>query len=1018
MRPIVVCLAAVCALSAASNSQSTPGDDLWITGSPERYDRLGQLLFLPTGLSEALHRSLTGEVYELFSGTVRLWRKDGSGWSWERRLPAWPNDLVVDARGHAFVLLPDATVEDWNRSGTTAGTFRLPGPGRTGTVDETGRLWIGVENRPVALLSWRDPGSVVASVGLPREIGQVADLIVDGRAGGSHLFVIGGASPDLVEVDRQGRVVAVVRIGDDPGLRLRQMTLGTRGDLWIASSSGIWRHDIATGVTARFSPADTDSIALDGQGLLWAMTSTGLFKFDADGAATPSLVSTTRTSCDGSSALFLAQIVDRNGDFDGDGEPNAAEIAAGTNPFDPLSLRELDVDAGPIRPFPGQDFEIRVGGARGFAVLVFGLRTSPTPVAVPGLEGSLWLAGLLDAELTFPVPGRIALPVPAGLAPHSAVWMQVVRLPLGGGAPRLGELIGLRTTRPGRTQVVEHFDAATYLDRERSSGTWAQGVARPGQLGGLGRLGSFDPRLGRQVAPDVYEFDAVGGTFPAESTLFGRTETVTDGVFDFTDLRVPAGITVRFVGDRPIVLRVRGEARIDGVIDVRGADVPGLFDGRSPSVPAGQARIGADGQSGSPGGPGGGRGGAGADACLGIGTGSGTYLGRVGDDLRAPAASGYAGRLGGTGGLGGPLWPADGLSGSVTHNLFFSISGMIAAGGSGGGFLAPGGAGRVSQTFTGVASDASPAVPGGMAVPFVPVPVGRSSLEHFLVGGSGGGGGGSHPLNLTVQELRGNSVHAPRAWHAGAGGGGGGGALGLRVGGDLRVGVAGVIDARGGAAAESRTSQLGPPAPGGGGSGGSILLQVGGQVAQAGRLDLSGGSGGWSGNRQLNNQDCETLGGDGAPGFVRLETAGPPSVADLGFVAGPGALGAENIGALLESDLQTAQVSTWYGTGSEFPPLWGHYQLRITVDGFVREHSDEPARYDPATGPGLPVQLWFQGTQVDAAGQPVRAPGPWRSSVRELDLDDANAFRFMLLFDRSLSRDIAVDQLTVQYASR
>jgi hypothetical protein len=1024
-RTLLACSALPLALCGTAPSQALPRDDLWVARpgfgtQPFRVDRFGfdVPIQAPLPNATAFRRAPNGEVWILLAPVLRQLGVTGPEGRGTRVLtvPAEPRDLVVDAQGHAWVTLVGGQVQEFLPPGQQGSSFLLPGTGRGAAVDETGRLWFGVENQPTALLSWRDPGSTVSNVSLPASLGRVVDLAADGRPGGSHVYIAGDAGGEIVEADRQGVARVVGAVGNGPTARVLCLEVAPDGSLRVGADDGLWELDPVTGAARLLAGGVATSLGFDTKGALWATLDSGLVRLDgATGAFDFQIASANPMSCDDGSAYRLARVVLPRADFDGDGVANRAEIDLGTNPLDPQSAPALEVRTAAVQVRAGSEAELVARGDLGWGFVLFGTGPAVVPTPIPGVLGDLLLANPVSATLPMPVPGELSIRVPPAPAALGPVHMQVLRLPVGAAAPRLGERFVVRPAVPARRAIVERFDSVRQFDAERSAGTWMQGVARPAPLGGIGRLGSFDPTLGRQVAPGVYEFDAVGQVFPASATLFGRPETVTDGLFEFTDFEVPAGVTVRFVGDRPAIVRVRGRARIAGLVDVGGADVPGGFDARSPAQPVGNPPLGRAGQPGSRGGAGAGAGGAGADACLGLGPTGGRFVGDPGADLLVPRLSGYLGQVAGSGGGGGPLWPALGRSNSVAFNLFFTICGQAAAGGGGGGYLAAGGAGRVVQLFTGIPSDASPdSIPGG-AVTFRLAPGGVDALDHYLVGGAGGGGGGSHPLNMTRTQISGTMANAAEAWRAGAGGAGGGGALGLRVGGDLEVLVGGGLFARGGSAAAYLDANLGPPSPGGGGSGGTVLLQVGGSVWQAGVIDVAGGAGGHARNVQFNGQSVDIVGGDGAPGYVRLERPTAPTIADLGQVVGPAVLTADNLGALRDTDPWTGQLSKWYATGSPFAVLWEHYVLRALVDGTAVRYSDDPTAFQPATGPGAPVQLWVQGARLDATGQVAGAPGPWRPFVRDLSLDGANALRFMLLFDRSAARDVAVDELTVDW---
>lgn len=1013
-------IAAALVLSPLALSQSGPADELWLTGdAPQRIDRFGIAngpILMPAG--SEFRRSPTGDVWFFGAAGRAVGVLDaGGGRVWTSLLPTLVGEIVVDARGHGWIGRVDGVVQEFDAAGVAGTSFTLAGAVRVGAVDETGRLWFAVDNHPAGLLSWRDPASAqISTVSVPLGLGQVVDLELDGRTGGSHPWLIGDAGNAVVEIDRQGMSQRTWRVGPTTN-RLHALAFAPDGTLRVSSEQGLFALDPATGATQLLLAESAADVAFDGKGAMWAAVPLLglLLKADPQTAEADLRLSTPGLRLGDDPAGFeVARIVAPNADFDRDGHPNRAETDSGSNPFDALSLPSFHVRTERFEVPPGENLEIRAFGSLGWGFVLFGTDRLPTPTPVAGIAGGLALQNVIPLALPMPVPGSLTLTVPPALSPAAPIWMQVLRLPIGVGAPRLSEVVGVAPTPTMPGQVVETFDSDANLDAARSSGTWSLGVARPGPIGGIGRLGSFDWTLGREVAPGVFEFDTTGQVFPASSTLFGAPVLVADGQFDFTDLSIPAGITVRFVGERPVVLRVRGDATIDGAIDVSGANVSAGFHAKSPRSPLGQPPIGANGQPGSAGGPGAGDGGRGADACLGGGAVGSEFDGAPGEDLMPPLLSAYRGHVTGTGGPGGRVWPASGRRSAVVFNLFFTFTGQVPAGAGGGGYLTPGGVGRAIETFTSVASDLQTDTPGGTSVGFRLAPPGVGTLHHYLVGGSGGGGGGSHVLNMTTSEVNGDTVFAPSGWRAGAGGAGGGGAIGLRIGGDLAIGTSGAVVGSGGDGAFYDSHTFGPPSPGGGGSGGSVLLQVARTVAQHGVIEVAGGTGGRLRHPQFNGEYAEAVGGDGAPGYVRLELPGGAALSQLGTVVGPSIAG-ENVGVLTDRDVKTGQVSEWYHVRSAVPPNWQHYTLAASVNGLQVVFSDDPTLGNPATGPGVPVQLWVQGARLDIAGQPIGEPGPWRPYVRDLALDDANGFRFMLLFDRTVSSDTTVEDLRVAF---
>jgi hypothetical protein len=229
-----------------------------------------------------------------------------------------------------------------------------------------------------------------------------------------------------------------------------------------------------------------------------------------------------------------------------------------------------------------------------------------------------------------------------------------------------------------------------------------------------------------------------------------------DGIFNFTTIDIPTGVTVRFRGNvdnTPVVLRATGAVTVGGVIDVSAGGVS-LADLANPALgyirPA-TTRVG---------GPGGGRGG---DAGFGDTTCTGT------DCRDATAGSG----------------PAGGQPGPTPTHSGLKVYGVA---GGGGGMATPG---EAAERYT-------TGVPGSASVPYPVVLTGGSgggggSGWYFfgvaLGGGAGGGGGGalqiSTPDAITVGGsllglgANGGWSFANSGGQGGPGGGGSGGTVAL-----------------------------------------------------------------------------------------------------------------------------------------------------------------------------------------------------------------------------------------------
>ena len=260
------------------------------------------------------------------------------------------------------------------------------------------------------------------------------------------------------------------------------------------------------------------------------------------------------------------------------------------------------------------------------------------------------------------------------------------------------------------------------------------------------------------------------------------------------------------------------------------------------------------------------------------------------------------------------------------------------------------------------------------------------SSAHFMIGGSGGGGGASHSFY--------HQLSRPFVWKSGMAGSGGGGALLLRAGAGIQSAANGALLSRGGGHFPNYQNLLqGPPGAGGGGSGGSILVQSPVSVRLQGLLDVRGAAGAVirPGVTQLLN--FEMRGGDGAPGFYRVE-APTTVVANANPPVGQGNLA----NTMTEFDAHAGQQSLFYETGVPFAARFVRYEIDAIVNGV-------PVRFGDVSGSSarfgnVSAQIWFklQGAQLDANGQVVgNTARPWRDTAAQLNNDSVNAFRFVLL---------------------
>ena len=667
----------------------------------------------------------------------------------------------------------------------------------------------------------------------------------------------------------------------------------------------------------------------------------------------------------------------------------------------------------------------------------------PLPVALPTSAAGCLLRvdPLLLTGFAPPAPPLQSIAVPAVAALQGIrYYAQFALLDASGQFLASNGLEVQLGVTPTKQELTETFANDLQRDPVASGDTWAGGVVVPAQLGSDGRHGSFRPELGTALGGGVYEWnlDQPGGiVVPAANTPSGQAFAVTDGRFFFTDLTVPAGVTIRFRGTVAPRLFVRGRAEVLGTLDVSAPDMPAIVPTSGPL--AGQPLSNFDargglgtavvrpGQPGGAGGAGGGSGGAGGNECPAGNTAAGPLnRGQNGQDVRVVAGHAYAGSAANTGGRGAAERPAGGTAAAASppflNGLSLPFHDEFSPGGSGGGFLLAGGQPALPTIPAPATTQPNngPAPVGGAAFglfPYPPAspPSGYQSLDHFLVGGSGGGGGGSHTFGVLTVFVD--------DYLAGHGGTGGGGAIALRAGGDLVVGASGQVLARGGRGVlitgdnQLPNSPLqdidwGISSPGGGGSGGSVVLQSARDLAVFGLLDADGAAGSRVSNVatalapfQLN---VKAQGGAGAPGFYRCEAGGALTFAPTAPPV-PAYNAGQNAGALTDRDALSGSRSLWLTVTSGPAPLYCRYEVQATVGGVPVLFSDDPAvSSQPASGPGAVVQLRCQGALRDpATGEPLAGSvGPWRTTLApgsdSLNRERAQLVRFDLVVDAAL----------------
>ncbi|MBL8841403.1 MAG: hypothetical protein JNL90_07730 [Planctomycetes bacterium] len=497
------------------------------------------------------------------------------------------------------------------------------------------------------------------------------------------------------------------------------------------------------------------------------------------------------------------------------------------------------------------------------------------------------------------------------------------------------------------------------------------------EFNGTGELGRFLPAQPANGETTVIVLDTASQAFPLldGSTPDAKPNTVVlGGVFHFTDIDIPDGVSLQPSGSNPLVITATGSVRIAGEIVIRGDNGSSdyAYDSAITSIPGGAAVAG------------GGRGGDSHPVAF-FPADTINYLTLVTPQFAETGfgidpVDGTMKRIGGTGAQSGILdEPASGLYSTNqewgTCDEFHDGNSdcKIAGGGGGSHYRAgvppkstsgnvlngianvlPDGTGkwiiRTDETCLAGAAGAHPFSNDGTTTNDF---YGKLGQLTRLIGGQGGGGGGTladsyycgnwceidaDPANngccgpfdpFVSNGTRAASVGDSR----GGGGGGGGGAFLLQALGDITLESTALIDAVGGAGGGGEgigCSYWG--GGGGGGAGGMVILQSASTilVRQFAVIDVRRGSGD-DASPDNDYLDCGTSGsgaigdgGDGGHGMIQLQvpagttaTVVQPGTTDTnGSLRPPGSwVDPTNTLAPVEFTPISIALSTWHDFG-------------------------------------------------------------------------------------------------------
>ena len=271
------------------------------------------------------------------------------------------------------------------------------------------------------------------------------------------------------------------------------------------------------------------------------------------------------------------------------------------------------------------------------------------------------------------------------------------------------------------------------------------------------------------LTPLGWSFDSgsTGADGAFSPTVDTTVDLPADGVFNFTTVTIPSGVTVRFnknSANTPVTFLVSGDVAIDGTIDIRGGD---------------STAVGAAGD------------------------------GNQGDD-GLPGVGGPGGFDGGRGGVPNSVIGSAGLGPGAGNQARGSGPTGTGCGGSGAGYLATGANSETSSSNSSSRCDPNERASGGgtygveTLLPLIGGSGGGGASAGDAFAGSGGGGGGGAILiaasgtvtiNGSINANGGRSGNSAGSLAGGTGGAGSGGAIRIIA---TTIAGEGVITANGG----------------------------------------------------------------------------------------------------------------------------------------------------------------------------------------------------------------------------
>ena len=270
-------------------------------------------------------------------------------------------------------------------------------------MDVLGNLWVGIRGRSAGSLYKLNTQTMQFSG--PYKFPALAANL-GGQVYGStglRVYTMGDGSRDVFEFDLNGKFLRQASLSTVGTGGVGEAAIDLNGMMWVPDwrNGSLYQFNTVSMTTVRIHQdsrlRSTIGCAIDGEGGIWVIdrstTPSLAYKYNQNGRIEQYAPVGTNTSNSGDfTGYSYANVVDPNGDNDGDGETNRSELKNGTNPFNAQSNSALSLRMDGTQ-YISQTVRFTLARRNLStlpALIAFGLRANP-PISAPIFTGKLMI---------------------------------------------------------------------------------------------------------------------------------------------------------------------------------------------------------------------------------------------------------------------------------------------------------------------------------------------------------------------------------------------------------------------------------------------------------------------------------------------------------------------------------------------------------------------------------------------------------------------------------------------------